>query len=359
MEVGALFTDMRHADWSPDGSRFVLTRSTRDGGDVMVTDMAGKVATVLAQTPETELGADWSPDGTTVLYASQATNGEYSIWSVRADGSDRRPLPSPGFPAIAPQWSPDGTRLVFNSVTSDGLRQVYLSSSDGSGVRQLTHNEQGHSDYASWSPDGAWVLFESNRDGTWETYRVRPDGSDLEQITRGGSAGPRYSPDGATIAFHDRRGSDFDIFLIDADGSDERLLVGGPGDQRLPEWSPDGTRIVYVSNAGGHHDLFVVDAASGTTTQITRQPDREFFAVLFSEGREAARVRFDQAAREGTEARVFRDATAPSRHAGWLAAMGDSADAQFLTEIGLEVFPDDPRLLALRDSLQASGRTER
>jgi TolB protein len=54
--------------------------------------------------------------------------------------------------------------------------------SDGSHLRELTSNLASDRD-PSWSANGRWIAFESNRSGNWEIYKVRPDGSDLTRIT--------------------------------------------------------------------------------------------------------------------------------------------------------------------------------
>jgi TolB protein len=55
----------------------------------------------------------------------------------------------------------------------------------------------------NWSPRGDWIAFTSKRDGDYEIYRIKPDGTQLQRLTRlpGPDAHPSFSPDGEWIAF--------------------------------------------------------------------------------------------------------------------------------------------------------------
>ena len=42
---------------------------------------------------------------------------------------------------------------------------------------------EGSNEQPTWSPDGQWLAFQSNRSGTWQIYRMRVDGTDIQQLT--------------------------------------------------------------------------------------------------------------------------------------------------------------------------------
>ena len=82
------------------------------------------------------------------------------------------PAPAPNFLDINPSWSPDGRWLVFQS-ERHGRTQLYVIGADGNGERRLTRSF-GEDTHPAWSPDGEWILFDSNRDGFWNLYLNPP-----------------------------------------------------------------------------------------------------------------------------------------------------------------------------------------
>ena len=70
---------------------------------------------------------------------------------------------------------------------------------------------------ASFSPDGNWVLFTSERNGSADIYRARPDGTALEQLPKDASYDDQasFSPDGKKIAFVSSRTGETDIYVLD------------------------------------------------------------------------------------------------------------------------------------------------
>ncbi len=87
-----------------------------------------------------------------------------------------------------------GRWIAFMS-DRDGNWEIYRMRADGSQVTRLTDNpaEDGH---PSWSPDGNWITFHSTRDGNWETYRMRADGSQVTRLTDNPAEdwGPSWGP---------------------------------------------------------------------------------------------------------------------------------------------------------------------
>ena len=128
---------------------------------------------------------------------------------------------------------------------SGGQRQVWVMNDDGSGKTQLT-NEPNFSENPNWSPDGRWIVFDSDREekGDLEVYKMRADGSQVTRLTESPSldALPEFSPDGKQIVFvSDRARKDSrKLYLMSADGGSQRLLVTAPGYayQMVPDWQP-------------------------------------------------------------------------------------------------------------------------
>lgn len=131
--------------------------------------------------------------------------------------------------------------------------QVWVVEADGTGARQLT-DWPGSALPLDWSPDGRWILVQSDRDGDWDLWLVSADGTEERHLTDedGMESFARFSPDGTLVAFTADLRVDADLWLVGADGQDPRpIATGEPTDEWLPAWSPDGDELVYFRTPRG------------------------------------------------------------------------------------------------------------
>ena len=143
-------------DWSPDGTRIVLTRGSPGRLFVMYADGAGARRITKEEVDETE--AAWSPDGRWIAYSRREPGTSIrELWLVRPDGSEPRALTKLGGVAQAPAWSPDGRRIVFSANTGEGGFDLYTVGADGKNVKLVTSGEDAFE--PAWSPDGKTIAF--------------------------------------------------------------------------------------------------------------------------------------------------------------------------------------------------------
>lgn len=185
-------------EFSPDMQAIAFTRTspTRAGYSIMLTDRNGDG---MNNIPQVE-GWDptWSPDGNTILFASDK-NGGVQLYTVRTDGTQLKRITN--LPAIRGRsdWSADGQFIVTYS-GEPWKREVYIMNADGSNVRQLSPSG-GNSQGPSFSPDGKWVAFTAyfdnyGDDNGCEVYIIRIDGTDLRRLTNNDYCDyqPRWGP---------------------------------------------------------------------------------------------------------------------------------------------------------------------
>jgi Tol biopolymer transport system component len=107
-------------------------------------------------------------------------------------------------------------------------------------------------DYSpSFSRDGKWILFTSERQGSADIYRVHPDGTGLDRLTDNPAFDDQaaLSPDGSLLAFVSTRGAGTaDIWILDLRSRKLRNLTRGAGGNFRPKWSPDGRWIAFSSD---------------------------------------------------------------------------------------------------------------
>ena len=99
-------------------------------------------------------------------------------------------------------WSPDGSWLVYTGGSEQRIRRLQDPGRRRGTEVRLT-DAPGLDDGPEYTPDGTYIYFNSSRTGTMQIWRMRPDGSDQEQITNDGFNNwfPHISPDGQWIAY--------------------------------------------------------------------------------------------------------------------------------------------------------------
>ncbi|MBL8220129.1 MAG: PD40 domain-containing protein, partial [Bryobacterales bacterium] len=184
---------------SRDGSRVVFVQSAADT-NIYQYDLTGRAEPRrLADSTLVDGGPVLSPDGRQFAYRSTRSGAE-EFWIGARDGSHHRRLTSLGGPAVGGiRWSPDGKRLAFD-VRIEPHSDCYLIDADGSNLRRF-HTETTNESSPSFSGDGQYLYFASNRSGGPEIWRQPLAGGTAEQLTSGGGNQAIEAPDGKTLYY--------------------------------------------------------------------------------------------------------------------------------------------------------------
>lgn len=157
-------TDDEPADYSPDGTRLVFER----GGDnvnaqLFVVKLSGGVPKQITPPSLTNIqGASWSPSGNKIVFGASTDRDHQSvIMEVNPDGSGLHRIPIPGcgganadpksISCFNARWSPNGTKLAFERSPTRFGQNVYTANPDGSGLTQVTRSGLAVTDQ-DWGP---------------------------------------------------------------------------------------------------------------------------------------------------------------------------------------------------------------
>jgi Tol biopolymer transport system component len=271
--------------FSRDGTKLSFLRSPNGNGlALFVADPDGSHAVQVTPFVDGLDGADWSPDGSRIVYLSALAGRDGDgINVVNVDGSHRMTL-DVGGPANQIAWlPPDGDLILFRRghlVDGDPPAGIFTVHPDGTGLRQISSRPGvDRNDYqdVTVSPDGTRIAY---RDVSLEQrfrihildLRTGFDSTVPEPAGATGEGGPAFSPDGRSIAYiRWRADNTMQLAVVPADGSGTGIAIGprgslgddGPSINNY-FFTPDGTAIVANDLATNLEWLLPIDGSPGT-----------------------------------------------------------------------------------------------
>lgn len=277
MEESLLLPSWGSYALSPDNSKVLFTKREMDAEEwesvthVWIHDLETGESFQLTNSAQGETDPRWLSDGKVIFTSrrGEGEDGESRLWVISLGGGEAKPFfededaPSSGvftedYALMAyteESERPDKEEWEEREAKRDDAyyaekkltyTHIWVYDSKTGDKTQITEGEFDHQG-PTWSPDGEWVAFASNRT---QSRMGDPDRSD-----------------------------NTDVLIVPVAGGEPRnLTASNPGPDRGPVWSPDGTRIAYtgslLENSGaGQNDLFVVPVLGGSPENLTGNLD--------------------------------------------------------------------------------------
>lgn len=205
-------------------------------------------------------------------------DGNFEIYLMNLDGSNRTNLTNHEAFDIAPAWSPTGDRIAFSS-DRDGNQEIYIMDSDGAHLFNLTQHPA--SDIGPvWSPTHNQIAFSSDRNGQYDIYIITLDDMSVIRLTDHPEDDimPYWSPDGNQIAFTSYRTENEigDVFVIDVDGTNLFQLIDIPKGSFSAQWHPDGSLMVIGADLNPNDDFggaYMLEIETGHSFPLSLYPE--------------------------------------------------------------------------------------
>ncbi|HDM32501.1 MAG TPA: Tol-Pal system beta propeller repeat protein TolB, partial [Deltaproteobacteria bacterium] len=221
---------------SPDGTSILYTSYKEGRPKLYMKDLRSGLTRVLSQRKGLNIGAGWTPDGKSVAL-TLSIKGNPDIFLIDLNGRIIKRLTSNWGIDVSPTFSPDGKKMAFVSNRS-GSPQIYVMNLETGRSRRLTFDGN-YNTSPSWSSLDR-IVYTSMNHGSFDIFTIDPEGGEPVQLTEdaGNNEDPCWSPDGRYIVFSSNRLGSYHLYMMTANGQNQQRISRKNGEQTAPSWGP-------------------------------------------------------------------------------------------------------------------------
>ncbi len=264
-----------YANYSNDATKIIYQAYNNDNWDIFEYDIASQTTKQFTFDPAHEENPVYSPNMRTIAYTSTRDdhrNVDFNqklrdIYIMDLASQTETNLTTNSSNDWKPRYDRTNNFIVFVSERSD-LREVditelyshiYIMEGEGSFQLQLSKVDANDGGPVLKGGETGTIYFDSNRNGSFDIYHMKADGSELKQITYDqeiNNVAPDLNPDGTKIAFFSDRDANYEIYTMNENGDNVQRISSNPADDVNPVFSPDGTKLLFHSDRMGNFDIF-------------------------------------------------------------------------------------------------------
>ncbi len=291
--------------WNPAASKrgfrlaFELFSSARSVDQLDLYPPGQNARSLLTSAGGENAGQQISPDERKIAFQSDRT-GALDIWVCDRNGQNMIQLTAMGT-AGAPRWSPSGKEIAFDVGLGrywEEARSVFVVNADGGTARSLVQDNFSNN-VPSWSSDGKWVYFASNRTGDWQIWKIPAAGGAVVQVTKQGGFASRESSDGQYLYYAKHNYENPEIWRVPVAGGEETPIYPGARPLDWGAWTlvDHGLLFVALDEAGMDRIPIIklYDFSKQSVRNLASLEKPPFWVTASGDGKS---VLFDQAGEE-------------------------------------------------------------
>lgn len=196
----------------------------------------------------------------------------YNVWIKRLDRGAATKFTLEGNDNEYPEWTPDGKSITFSSDAGAAPSDLWTKPVHGSGQAVLQLHEDRSLYGARWSPDGKWLVFRTDlaQRGAGDILAIRPKidtAPILIAATKFTETDPAISPDGRWLAYSSNESGPYQIYVVPFPSVGTKKLTISTGGGTEPVWSHHSGELFYRDGAG---DLVAVEVRTKPTFSMGR-----------------------------------------------------------------------------------------
>jgi hypothetical protein len=268
-QVALLATGTARAVFSPSETGTLVTQSgiAQAGGVLRWRDRNGELIEEVGE-PGILYAVELSPDGTlAVVVVGNPESGNGDLWILELERGLLTRFTSDEGDEYAPIWSADGSAIVYTS-NSGGSFRLVRKAVEGSGAGDVLLEAERNILVRGWGPDEQSLMLTAQREETgWDQLVLELDGETAIRdvvVTEFTEGAGQLSPDGRWLLYQSDSSGRFEVYVQPYPGPGRTLRASTAGGL-WPQWNGDGTEIHYLSFTGDLMSVPVRNTGSGLT----------------------------------------------------------------------------------------------